>query len=550
MARILLFVTTLLFSGNLFAQESWFKIINPESLSQPVSVAQTDDGYFAVGAYVKSCASSNIFIVNKEGKTLSTHESRGVDVISIFDDKIYAVGRNRVYRGTCAMVESFPFTIISLQGEVLFNGDVFLDNEYLYDIFYSLQSLDVNASGEILLGSSVNVVKLNEDLSYKWRNELSYENILGAHFFVDNRLLITTKDSLYVTDHTSENVLKKYGSSDDKEIFKAIIDQGSIYVIEGSYVKLLNEHLEEVESIDFSMEPNDNFTGMSFSDGHLWVSRTVTVDDEHTIYVSKLTSDLTLVEEKEISLADKEDLFTVYDSNPFFIGSRMDQASILSQGLGEESPYDDLYDVALVDVEFLGETRSSEEGFDELTFEVTIENKGEDSLHSVYAHVPQVNVCSNPERSHVLLEELDMEAGETSTVSVTFTVPRRRVTPVNGDERRQEYDFYLIAPNNQIDIHPDDNVFRKKFTTVNVQKALASDAFDVYPNPASNILYVDNGDGNSLVNVEIISLDGRSLHKEASVGKSSLNIESLTPGVYILQVSDERTSGSFRFIKQ
>ena len=60
----------------------------------------------------------------------------------------------------------------------------------------------------------------------------------------------------------------------------------------------------------------------------------------------------------------------------------------------------------------------------------------------------------------------------------------------------------------------------------------------VYPNPVSDILFVESMDGNSIQQVRIIDLNGRLLIHETLAGLSShsLDLSSLSKGVYLVEV--------------
>ncbi|MGC4057891.1 MAG: T9SS type A sorting domain-containing protein [Chitinophagaceae bacterium] len=78
-----------------------------------------------------------------------------------------------------------------------------------------------------------------------------------------------------------------------------------------------------------------------------------------------------------------------------------------------------------------------------------------------------------------------------------------------------------------------------------------ADGISIYPNPASEILYLKNSTAGSVITVS--DLNGRCIIRQAIsvTGTASVNIQSLRAGMYLLQVAtDDRTQAVARFVKQ
>jgi hypothetical protein len=77
--------------------------------------------------------------------------------------------------------------------------------------------------------------------------------------------------------------------------------------------------------------------------------------------------------------------------------------------------------------------------------------------------------------------------------------------------------------------------------------------FEVYPNPAGELLYADFSPGNAAVRmfVTLNDLYGRVIfRKEVTEGINSFDLQGLSPGFYLLELSSERTSYcSFKIMK-
>ena len=74
---------------------------------------------------------------------------------------------------------------------------------------------------------------------------------------------------------------------------------------------------------------------------------------------------------------------------------------------------------------------------------------------------------------------------------------------------------------------------------------LADAEVAIYPNPSSDFIRVESKES---VSVKLLDLNGRQLQTKSG-NQLELNIQSLKPGMYILQVSDGDRYDSHRIIK-
>lgn len=94
----------------------------------------------------------------------------------------------------------------------------------------------------------------------------------------------------------------------------------------------------------------------------------------------------------------------------------------------------------------------------------------------------------------------------------------------------------------------DDFTTYETFTGVAEVKAMP--VAKVYPNPAVNELFVDAKD-NSVKAVAVYDMSGRLVIKQdVKDAVTSVNIATLLPGVYILELTGEEQNASLRFVKQ
>ena len=80
----------------------------------------------------------------------------------------------------------------------------------------------------------------------------------------------------------------------------------------------------------------------------------------------------------------------------------------------------------------------------------------------------------------------------------------------------------------------------------NSVKLLETFNFSIYPNPANNILNVKTSEKNLIVS--IYNITGQCVIKQKT-NTDKINIENLTPGLYIIKIENEKLSGTVKFTK-
>ncbi|MDB4088147.1 T9SS type A sorting domain-containing protein [Flavobacteriales bacterium] len=76
-----------------------------------------------------------------------------------------------------------------------------------------------------------------------------------------------------------------------------------------------------------------------------------------------------------------------------------------------------------------------------------------------------------------------------------------------------------------------------------------NDLFEIYPNPASSVLNINNIENRNITSISIIDITGKiSLNKSNLVSKK-LNIESLENGVYFLKIETKDGIATIKFVK-
>jgi alpha-tubulin suppressor-like RCC1 family protein len=85
-------------------------------------------------------------------------------------------------------------------------------------------------------------------------------------------------------------------------------------------------------------------------------------------------------------------------------------------------------------------------------------------------------------------------------------------------------------------------------TTLNTDTFL-SNVFKIYPNPSSKILLIENNTNAEIQNIIVTDLTGKIVLKTAN-NFSELNIEPLESGIYLISITVDNKSYSYKFIKK
>ena len=89
----------------------------------------------------------------------------------------------------------------------------------------------------------------------------------------------------------------------------------------------------------------------------------------------------------------------------------------------------------------------------------------------------------------------------------------------------------------------------KVSATVLGTEDFAKNNFAVYPNPATDILHISNVNKLDITNATITDINGRII-KEVNSSIESINVSSLSSGVYFLKVTTTEGSGITKFVKK
>jgi hypothetical protein len=80
---------------------------------------------------------------------------------------------------------------------------------------------------------------------------------------------------------------------------------------------------------------------------------------------------------------------------------------------------------------------------------------------------------------------------------------------------------------------------------------VTTEAFQLYPNPAQDRVYLGIISGIEFREIEVVSLTGQVFYRGVIYDQSGIDVSELPPGVYVLRYQTVRGKmGSHRFIKQ
>ncbi len=77
-----------------------------------------------------------------------------------------------------------------------------------------------------------------------------------------------------------------------------------------------------------------------------------------------------------------------------------------------------------------------------------------------------------------------------------------------------------------------------------------NDDFEIYPNPTTAVLNINNIEDRIITNITLIDVSGKMVMNTRSLGNSTLNVQSLENGVYFIKIETEDGTALKRFVKQ
>lgn len=155
----------------------------------------------------------------------------------------------------------------------------------------------------------------------------------------------------------------------------------------------------------------------------------------------------------------------------------------------------------------------------------------------------------------VAAEGVTVEYGEYNNVSTILTEEGEVSVYVNGELLNTQTVFngeYIDV----IGLGTDNGDTDIMFDNINVADALSAqtfvaDNFNVYPNPATNVLNINATAELSNARGTLVDVNGRVVKRfELSNMDTQVNISDLNAGVYLLNVSSASGSGSMKVVKQ
>ena len=148
--------------------------------------------------------------------------------------------------------------------------------------------------------------------------------------------------------------------------------------------------------------------------------------------------------------------------------------------------------------------------------------------------------------SPVLVEHKKViTAGSASTMNGVFYWK----APVKGTGSVRFYGtFMVVDSNNATSNDLANNAFRDvdEDLTASINEISASIATSIYPNPCSNVLHIETK-ANTTFEAQIFGLGGK---KILSSKESTIDVSSLNPGFYFLNMSNENGVQTIPFVKQ
>ena len=76
-------------------------------------------------------------------------------------------------------------------------------------------------------------------------------------------------------------------------------------------------------------------------------------------------------------------------------------------------------------------------------------------------------------------------------------------------------------------------------TTLEVNDIQATSFIKVYPNPTSDFITIENNNTEQILSIELLDYAGK-LIKSFNPNSTSINLNGLAPGIYLLQITTEK----------
>ncbi|WP_235296897.1 T9SS type A sorting domain-containing protein [Portibacter marinus] len=105
-----------------------------------------------------------------------------------------------------------------------------------------------------------------------------------------------------------------------------------------------------------------------------------------------------------------------------------------------------------------------------------------------------------------------------------------------------------LAPKGYLELNPNEEYCEQLVSTIEPSTSINEFFLDVYPNPVDHTLHITTDPKNFESNYQILNMEGRLQVSGIIInGENQVDVSSLLPGMYILQVDDSHYQKFIKF---
>lgn len=149
--------------------------------------------------------------------------------------------------------------------------------------------------------------------------------------------------------------------------------------------------------------------------------------------------------------------------------------------------------------------------------------------------------------------EVDPAAAGTDVTGVfTVAIPAETV-PTSSLTGNENYRVTLELKDGSGNwLAGDYNNINYNFTAapLGIDKKNLVNSLSIYPNPATDILKIDNADNLANASFSIVDILGKTVIQSKALNNNAIDVSNLSSGVYVLSVSSENGAKQFKFQKK
>lgn len=525
--------------NNILLSDSWS--------SEVMDLIKIDSAWFACGRY-EDCDKAFLLKLNKYGEVewkqdlVGPNYSSATNLTKLSDGNILCSGHD-LYTDDLPGFESIFVQKISTSGNILFSTQIAHDQNTLIQKIPLLEA----TPNKIFLGIDDQIVLINSNGDSIESYSHNHGNVYHLIKTKSSEILVSTETGLQLLDTLGQQVLFKNFSN---KVEYAYPWNDSCYLI---YTNLQLLELDSAFNVKNSVPLNNEFSKVAdikLNNGKCYLSGLNNIDGVNRVKIF----DFNLQNVNDVVLQDSNLIvgkISLYDSS--LVISGQDQyapgghAFIKKYNENGQIIYDSLdisisnfrivdYDVNQFSTIGNNDTLFYYDVF--LSYDVF--NNTSDYISSYAIHSDGYNMVNCHVESVRELERVALQGNSQKSFSVKLS---------NITSGSNEFCFYAIGPNGNVDKDRSNNKFCFENLIVNIEEKFRSN-ISIYPNPFSDKLFL------TLNNVEIsqlklYDLKGNLVFSDIIQNTTNYHadLQELTIGVYVLEINIEGKKITEKIIK-